>query len=409
MATVETTQARPQAILRGIVAAFVCVLILWQVVVSNGANLEIAAKSPVDALTIDSHNAAAHDILALSALEAKRLDDAHSQAIAAISASPINQSALTIAAISGPRSKLGQLLGLSASLGWRDLSTQMVLAQQGIQQGNADLFAQRIDAYERQARDVNLIQPLLDRYIANANVQTAIVPRLVANPEWRSQYLTGLSGTEPELVAAREALLTRLSHTTAPADRGELRAFVVDLYALGLKADAYNVWRGFAATSAHRSELLYDGNFQHSVSDASSSPYEWTLRQTPDAYAVAEANDNGAQLHVHSEGTAQGPLATQSTRLSAGRYRFSIHASLFGSVPDVRPSDFVVSIRCDSNDELIESRDGIGGSLQPGDNGFTVTIPAGCDEQVVTLGAVPGAAGVSDDIWLAGARINRVN
>jgi hypothetical protein len=393
---------------RTVAALCGCLLIGWQLIVGNFALLGTASGSPARALAFDPADSVAHDALAITALDARKLGEAHRQAIAALAGSPIDQSALTVAAVSGPDAQQSALLALTAGLGWRDLPTQVLLARQGIRQGNAELFAQRFDAYERQSTGSSSILPLLDQYIGNVVVQAAILPRLVADPSWRDPYLSGLSNNDPGLVAARKALLVKLSGTERPADRGELRAFVSSLNTAGFRPDAYDVWRHFMAAPDAWSGLLYDGAFRHVGGDTSSFPYEWTLHDADGAYATVELNDRISQLHVHSEGLAQGALVTQNIRLAAGSYRFSLRANLQDGAPEGRSSDFAISLRCGSNKELLEGPDGLGLPVNAGGGRFPFVVPANCDEQLMTIGATPGSAAVPSDLWLSDARIDHV-
>jgi hypothetical protein len=406
----RSVQPGRREIVRIVIAAAFSWVVGWQVLVAGLPPIAVTAGAPEQALAINPAYSPAHSILAVTALGSRHFTDAHAEALAALAATPINQQALTVAAatVSPPRSTI--LLNLSAGLGWRDYGTQLVLAQQGIDHGDATLFAQRIDAYERQEATPS-VRSLLDRYIADSSVQKAVALRLGTSPNWRLAYLNSVPSLDPRFVAARVALMSLLAERGSPPSADEVSG-LFDKFALSDQSEqAYALWRKFIAFPGGWGGLLYDGGFARV--DAHSYPYsyEWTTQDTAGAYASAETMNMRTALHLHSEGLAEGPLARQTLRLVPGRYRLGLKVGLqdetVAPVDGTAPSDFAVSIACPDGRELIEGNNGEGASMHVGFHVYYVDVPATCRQPILSLRAIQGVSGVTDDLWVQSARLDR--
>jgi hypothetical protein len=388
---------------RVVLSSILCAVIAWQAVVLEGVRWLIDTGSAEDAAELNPYAPDVAFALGEKAISMNLPALAHADAALALRGMSINQPALTLFALTSPNAIRPPLMALSAGLGWRDLATQISLAQTGIQHGSASLFAQRFDAYERQVDSDDSMLPLLDRFIGDPSVRDAIVSRLAARPRWRLTYLQSVSSVDPGLLAARLAMLSELFTTGAGASRNELSPYISRLVVFGAQNPAYEIWRRFIARPDAWSGLLYDGHFEHVDDTDASVPFEWTLADTPGGYAAVDAGARGNPLHLHSEGGGNGPLIRQTLMLRPGRYQLMVQVDDQGDALAAGSNGFSWSITCDDDQLLGDDGDGI--HTSPGRHTYAFSIPKGCQDTVFSLMATSNDPSQANDVYVHSAHI----
>lgn len=394
---------------RALLAFAFFVVAAWQTLVAGGSWWLANSGMTQAALSFDPSSSVANETAALTALTARDFEAAHTYAQNALRAAPVNQEALTIFALSGKRSLIPSLMALSGGLGWRDLQTQLYLVQQAIQNGDADVFAQRFDAYQRQAPANASILSLLDRYVSDGNVRDAIVRRLAAQPDWRSDYLQHVDTFDARVIAGRELLLTALSRAGSPAALTEIQPYVAQLANQGSAIDAHRIWMRFIAHRDAWSGLVYDGGFKYLGGSDSPSPYEWNLPNISGASATAETVSQGHVLHIQSDGTSNGPLATELLWLAPGDYRLLVHASVGENVIQREENyPFEWSVLCDDVRQLLSSPDGEGAPAVAGVRTYSFRVASDCPSPMLSINSTSGNENTAHGLWITNVRIDRI-
>lgn len=319
---------------------------------------------------------------------------------AALALAPIDQRSVSLLAATSGAERQRALLGQAAALGWRDQLTQLLLMQAAAAGGDPALFAQRLDASARQAVAVADFAPFIDTQIARPAFRAAVAARLALNPVWRPFYIG--APVKPDAIAARLALLDALAAHKAPPNREEVRNLVLQLRAANEFGAAQRVWRSFAAAPRAWSGVLYDGGFRQVGAAAEAIAYEWNVPDGASGYAGLETADGVAVLHAHqSSGGAQAVLVQV---LTAGPGNYRLTGRTAPGTPALSRSGFSWTLQCTRGAGLAASAR----PIEAPDGRFAISwsIPAGCDEPVLTLGGT--SADGEADLRLLGVRMDKV-
>lgn len=378
--------------LRSLAAITFGLVIATLIVRTEGAMALVEAKRPWDALALSPNSGPAHRMLASTALAKGNTRQARHHAIAAITAAPLDQPAVTVAALT-TAPDIAQALGnQSAALGWRDPVTQLLLARGAEAEGAWDHFAQRIDAYARLQPDMRQSGSFLDRVMHVPAAREAMARRLVLAPDWRTAYFLTLDPTMPNAAADRVALLRRIVANGGQLSDSDVRENVRRLIGVNAWHAARTIWHD----AGRNADLLNDLRFERVEVEADTVPFEWAVGDDIRGFATREETPAGRPaLHVQHDGTGAKSLLKQTLVLAPGTYRFDV---VYAAAPPREGATW--QIRCGERDLL--------SNMEMSRITASFTVPAGCTTQRVALVAVPVPGARIVDLWLAQARITRL-
>ncbi|EIZ79038.1 o-antigen polymerase [Novosphingobium sp. Rr 2-17] len=246
----------------------------------------------------------------------------------ALTLSPMDAAALR--AEGAARIQLGDveqgasLLSLGAKLGWRDVYTQLWLAQQALAAGADGFAVQRADAVLRQNRFFDQVLSQLPPLIAHQSGRDALAEQLSYKPGWRAAFFNQVARTKGYRVDDLLGLLTALRKRGAPVTPAETALVRAVLADAGDFADARRVW----LASGGIGNIGDPGFEQGPEVPRYAAPFGW---KAPDMLGVRLRYDepspklSGQALALSSDGEAAGPALVQTIALSPGRYRISMY------------------------------------------------------------------------------------
>lgn len=210
---------------------------------------------------------------------------------------------------------------LSAGMGWRDLPTQIYWFNHGLDTGQADVAAQRLDAYLRQVQDDDRTQTMLNDMVASPEGRAAIVPRLAETPSWQRMFLSAPSTMAQDDFANRYAVLRQLRAGSlgCPA----VSSFTTGLMRTGLMKEAQDIWNRECEPG---NALVHDGQFVRINPDpnAHNSVFDWQVPSSGTVELLVTDLTNGAhQLDLRVSGASPYSVLRQVVVLPAGAYRLS--------------------------------------------------------------------------------------
>jgi O-antigen ligase len=379
----------------------------WGQHLARGANELLAARvAPWSSLV---QSAAATRFQLLGQVEASSGAARKALALAPMDAPALRAEGMAALAL-GRRDQGAALMSLGARLGWRDIFTQLWLAEQAMAAGAHGFAIQRIDAVLRQGKFDAELLPLLPGLMHTQGGRVALAEQLAFEPGWRVAFFNAVARDRTWTMPQLLDLIARLRRTEAPVnevDTGLIRAV---LASSGRYGDVRRVW----LASGQRA-LIGDGSFDARPGAVSQwqGPYAWYGPPlTGVRLDVAEANlaRKGYALAITSDGLAPGGALAQTLVLTPGPHRLA-----FSSRADDEAllRQLQVTLECRRNaDTALGEPFGVALNWRPRKDGWQQAdgrffIPDGCPGQILTL-LIPQAGGRPFSIWLDDVSIRSV-
>lgn len=376
----------------------------WTAITAQLAARAVQAGRPAAALLLDSASTVAAAASAERALLAAMPDRALDAAIAAVTRAPYTvQAVRTIGLIDAGRgadAAAGFWMGLAGGLGWRDIPTQLWIADRLIAGGRYADALPRLEALVRQQNGAPSTLRPLNALADIPRARAVLVARLAQRPPWRGAFLIGIGALAPEDVAGRDALVAELSATPAPVTRAELQPDVARRAGSGDVVQARALWLGFAADRRRLAGSgLYDGGFDAASGDVS-FPFEWSIPDMAAALVTIAPDETGnPALVVRASGDLPPLLMTQQLLLAAGTYLVGA-----GTERGAGADQIHWEMRCVSGAPL---------PLMPergGSGALRFTVPAtGCPTQRLELHGSPLGDGTPVDLRIDDVALRRAD
>ena len=369
---------KPLSRMAKIVGGVAGALLVWQVTAISLAAGHGDEDGDIAAADYASTSPAAATAAAEQRLADKDPAGAKVFAAHALTQAPISAAALRSLSLAeqglGNWQSASALLSQSAALGWRDASTQLLLAQAFLQQKDYANAAERLDAALRTNPQSTDLFNLVDQSITQPDFARAMADRLQYNPDWRPRYFTYTRNIPEEIQNGRVIMVDRLSRSNASPSRDEIRPLIYTLINAGKVTEARKIW---AQTQHLKAGVIYDPKFEH-VGTSAMLPFEWTKLTVLGANLTVEpaTRGPGMLLRAQTDGSASGVLLRQMISLSPGRHflRYS------GSIPAGARNAFGWAIHCAQSGETAFSS--MGSLDRPP---YQFDISDNCGSQMVEL------------------------
>jgi hypothetical protein len=315
-----------------------------------------------------AHEALSDDALASTPRVAKE------EAVHALQLSPIDANALrTVAMVQtfeGSSQSGAHLMGVAASLGWRDPLTQLWAIGASEQTGEPQKAIERAEALFQQERFYPSSLALLLRDAPSGPTATALIQTLAAAPPWRAQFFKTAAQVPGADFGKLPKFVARLNETRAPLLTAEVHPLVERLIASDKLAEASWLW-----AQARKDGLIANGGFEQlDVRDGVDVPAAWNISDQDLATIAIEAPPfagHGRALRI-SGAARSGPILSQRLMLTPGSYSLS-YVARSGGAKDVA---LRWVLRCSSSAVSEDSPDAPASSLrwQKMDAHFTVPV-----------------------------------
>ena len=346
---------------------------------------------------------------ALAALARDRLKGRDAQGGARLAARalqrwPLNEAALTVYGLSmeqlGRPDSAHAALSLSGQRGWRDVLAQMWLFRSDVLAGRFDTGLQHADALmRRQDAPAPIILQILTVAAHDPRAIGPLTERMAANPGWRERLVPYMVSARPPSIDAAEALLSRLTATSAPPTDAEVAAVLNALIEQGKYQQAEADWRRFEPAAAKDSGLVKNGGFERAPG---ATPFDWSIKGGVGwAAAIGQGppgESGAAALKVDYDGASKGETLEQLVVLAPGAYRLS------GRIYDeggAGAQPLAWTVICDGAEAplaLAPAPSGQGGGWRPFSVDFSVPA-AGCPAQHLRLKVTPGDLRQDISVW----------
>ena len=271
----------------------------------------------------------------------------------------------------------------------RDLGTQLWLIENAAKSGDLPGALQHYDIALRTSPQSNAVLfPILTAGIADAEIRTGLIPLIRAEPSWLFEFLN--------YAAQNTAAQGNLALLIADAGGLPDKPYFDDLGgrllgALAVSNNPRSARRLFLSLrGASRANLATTG-FNSANTEARFNPLTWEAVSTAGLGAVFDGNGKGARVLVGSG--ERGVVLRRMMYLTPGNYVLTVDQSLIAAAPgtgqDWRMTCAPVGTR--TARDMIDD-----GDVKPATPFTTsVSIPRGCDSQVIEL-AVVGGTGQTD-------------
>ncbi len=219
------------------------------------------------------------------------------------------------------------LLSLGAPLGWRDILTQLWLAEQATAAGQDAFALQRMDAVIRQEKFGDQLLPLMPKLLRTQAGRNALAEQLSLNPGWRVAFFNQVARQPGWTMAELVDLIRHLRRAGTPMTTAESGLIRTVLAANDRFGDMRTVWHAAGQTA-----LIGDGDFEaeKGVLSPWAPPYAWhtpALTGVRTEVAAAVTPGHGQALAVGSDGLAQGAAVQQVIALVSGTYDLTFTVS----------------------------------------------------------------------------------
>jgi len=327
---------------------------------------------------------------------------AQSDASMALRIDPLDQLAVRVAGVDaqaqGQPGRATVLANVAGQLGWRDLPTQVWLAERAERQGDLEYEVQRIDALLRQQALGDRALDFFVGLVAVPEGRKAIVERLMDSPGWAQGFFNQLASqaaVEPDAIVALVDQARRAGVRMTPDTLAQVTWHLAEAG----QANAVRAVRRTLGADVN----LGDGDFVSAAGRLpdQAAPYRWrgNVASGGEVYIGQGVDGRGQALHVVSDGHPVAEAARQRLLLLPGRYRLTDRWT-------VVDGDHAVSLswamRCLSSgaDEKVQE-------IQISASGGGFAIPQGCEQQDVRL-EITDAAGKAFHIALQHVSIDSV-
>lgn len=333
----------------------------------------------------------------------------------ALSVAPLNAPALRVQGMAalalGQREQGAALMSLGARLGWRDIVTQLWLAEQAMAAGAHGFAIQRIDAVIRQEKFDTELLSLLPPLISTADGRRALAEQLAFGPGWRVAFFNAVARARTWTVPQLLDLAGQLARANVPItqqDTALIRAVLADD---GRYSDVRAVW-----LASGQRDLIGNGNFEARPGPVPDwqGPYAWwapALAGVRLDVAAADLTRKGYALAIGSDGLAAGRALVQTVVLRPGRYilTFSAQSDDAGLLQQLQ-----ASLACyEATDAPLGKPLPIALAWQPAKGEWQraqahLTIPSDCPGQQVGL-SIPQTGGRPFSLWVDDVSIRSVS
>jgi O-antigen ligase len=305
---------------------------------------------------------------------------AGSDAAMALKIDPLDPVAVRIAGLvaqaEGQHARATVMAAVAGQLGWRDLPTQVWLAELAEQHGDLSYEVQRVDALLRQHAMTDRALDFFVGLVGEPEGRKVIVARLADSPGWAQGFfnrLSGPAGTEPEAIVALVEEARRAGVRITP----DTLALVTWRLAEAGQIDAVRALRQTLGVGAN----LGDGDFASAAGRLpdQAGPYRWrgNAASGGEVYIGPGVDGRGQALHVISDGRPVAEALRQRLLLLPGRYRLSDRWSLADGDHAVRLQWAMRCLSSGGNETALD----IEISTASGD----LVIPQGCGQQDLRL------------------------
>lgn len=327
-------------------------------------------------------------------LAAGRTDNAAALGRDALARSPFDVRALRTIGLAeaqaGRRDAADEILTLAGNWSLRDDPAHAWLVEHRLRAGDYSSAFAHADTLAR--RRVDIHPQIFELFsVAAAADPKRVLPvlarLLVADPPWRSAYLSSLNTTtEGLLTAANLAILLQSSAT--PFTNAELQRFYGQSFERG-QVDLLVTVRT-RLNRPRADSAVTNGGFDDPAAPA---PFQWTLIQKAGAVAqiIGDDLDRGdPALRVEYDGYSTAGIAQQRTFLSAGRYRFRAESRIEAGEPAGR-MEWVIT--CATGDARLATVPAVPDTGADGRAWTTSTVDfsvsAACPSQLLELRGLP--------------------
>ncbi len=330
-----------------------------------------------------------------------------------LAADPLNVRGLTmlgeLAHLAGDEAEAEKFFRVSAQRSLRERVAAYWLMLAAFQRKDYAVAVQHADALLRTRSDVSKdVMPLLAYMAENKDARDEVKKALLANPPWRSSFLTVLAQASADPRTAVELLLVMRS-TGEPPTADDLRNNVRALVARGQYDLAYFAWLEYLPPAHLTSTgLLFNGSFELTPSGV---PFDWSIG--PGVGATVEIADDPEQdgrralLIDFGYGRVEFPAVLQLIVLAPGTYLFKGREK--GELVGKR--GLVWRIACAERPDAKIGESGMTIGVYPKwrEFDFGFTVPAtDCRTQVVRLqldARMPSEQLVTGAVWYDDLRI----
>jgi hypothetical protein len=212
-----------------------------------------------------------------------------------------------------------RIFGVSAQMGWRDISTQIFWLDQALRVGDATVAAQRMDAVLRQTLPSDQTDQLISTMLGTVEGRGAIAARLREKPNWAADFVADADSLSAQDLDGRIAVVLQTGGAVWGCDG--IADFVDKVVAAGRVADAKTIW-GQICGGGNR--LLFDGAFRRLDMTKSRRAFDWRVASRGDSELQIDVSDSaGPSLRIVSHAAAATVMIRQWVVLPPGAYRLS--------------------------------------------------------------------------------------
>lgn len=331
----------------------------------------------------------------------ERWRKASSYATQAILRDPLSPSAAATlgfaAALRGDDGAAHRAFAYSQMVSRRDLKTHLWAIEFLVSRADVPATLKHYDLAlrtSRQAKDI--LFPILAGAIVNAEVRSALLPRLLARPQWAGPFINYLAISSPDHRSASVLFATLLARGfTLPegAQASLLGALVND--------------RDYATARAYLRQTAYNNGElsrypRFASNPATPGPFDWNPQNEVGLASSIQGNGDGAIFVFSTVAGAGGPVLRQLLLLPPGRYR------MISRLTALTPSQPLPAwtVQCVDGPEvakllLVVAKP----DAAPSDNG-NFAIGGDCPAQWLNLSIPPGeaASGLTGELDFAQVR-----
>ncbi len=289
-----------------------------------------------------------------------------------------------------------RLLVYAQTLSRRNTSTQLWSIEDAVGRGDVTGALRWYDIALRTKPGMSgALYPILAQATRDPAIRQLLINVLAKRPAWSDSFI-GYITEQKDDPRSTEAFLTGLRARGVAIPAAAQAAVVNALLEAG---DADQAWRYYATIrpGADRTKLR---DPQFSVLLDTPTAFDWTMLNDGGISASIERTQGGGALDFSAPASIGGPVLRQIQVLPPGRYRLAGHSDGIDQIAQALP---YWRITCSDDGREIGRVTVPNSAVAGGRFEGTVTVPANCPVQTLTLFAQP-----SDAIGGISGRIDRV-
>lgn len=387
MAIATGSNAGP-SLLRRLILIAAGIGVAAQVAAVNLGDWAVRRQNAVSAHIMAGTSARASTFAAEARLMAGDAEGAEALARQALADAPLSADALRTFGLAlesqGEAETAGAAMTLAGGLGWRDIPTQLWLADAYIRQGDFAEGLARVDAVARQGQFRAEMRPLLIGAALEPASRGDLAERLMTRPPWRAHFFDGAHVLQPDRHDAYEAFLRQFEAAGGSVTASEAEAFADNLFDHREYARAQALWRDIVAPT---DAVPFDGGFDTAMArtDHGPGPFQWRFADAPGSAARLGSPPGRADeraLRAASRGDLRAKIVSQEMALPPGQHMLT--AELF--VESGPAGGFDWMIECLPVSRPLMSRKAAAPGRGWRELSYAFAIPAdGCDGQRLSL------------------------